>query len=88
MDARYETMGEAFSTWLVKQTDARSWYSQLAKAAKADRDLPRIASPELVRARLERLGAEPDMFEMLEDAERAWIADCAPLINDYHAARA
>ncbi|MFS0737578.1 hypothetical protein ABC347_11055 [Sphingomonas sp. 1P06PA] len=88
MDARYETAGEAFSTWLVNQTDAKAWYSDLAKAAKADRALPRYADPETVRTRLQSMGAEPDMFEMLDDAERAWIADCAPPINEYHAARA
>ncbi|MFS0738199.1 hypothetical protein ABC347_14240 [Sphingomonas sp. 1P06PA] len=79
---------EPFSTWLVQQVGTPAWYSTLAAAAKADRALPRYADPETVRTRLQSMGAEPDMFEMLDDAERAWIADCAPPINEYHAARA
>lgn len=66
-----------FGTWLIGQEKADAWWAALAKAAKADRGLPRGASPEQMLKRFQDHGADPEMFEMLEDAERAWIAAAA-----------
>ncbi|UAK25618.1 hypothetical protein [Sphingomonas nostoxanthinifaciens] len=50
------------------------WIDELVKAARGDRGFPRNATAADVHARLVLLGADPDMFEQLEDAQRAWLA--------------
>lgn len=69
--------GVPFGEWLISQEKCGAWWADLAKAAKADRGLPRGASPEQFMQRFKEHGADPEMFEMLEDAERAWIAASA-----------
>ncbi|MBV1692549.1 hypothetical protein KRR38_34185 [Novosphingobium sp. G106] len=63
---------QSFGEWLVAQTDRKGWVGDLAKAAKADRDFPRRASAADVRARLQKMGADGDVFEALDDAELDW----------------
>lgn len=64
---------EAFGRWLLRQDKRRDWIGALAKAAKADRTFPKDADPDAVRKHLEKAGAEADMFEQLDDAERDWL---------------
>lgn len=61
-----------FGEWLLQQTGRRGWIGDLAKAAKADRTFPKRGSPEDLRQRLQKSGADGDAFEALEDAELDW----------------
>ena len=65
---------KAFSDWLLTQKDREDWIAELATAARADRQFPRNATPDAVRQRLSAMGAEGDMFERVDDAERAWAS--------------
>ncbi|WP_223799140.1 hypothetical protein [Sphingomonas nostoxanthinifaciens] len=65
---------EPFGRWLLAQQDRGDWIDELARAARGDRGFPRNATVADAHARLVLLGADPDMFEQLEDAERAWLA--------------
>lgn len=69
-----EIQRQSFGEWLIAQTDRKGWVGDLAKAAKADRDFPRRASPADVRARLQKMGADGDVFEALDDAELDWAS--------------
>jgi hypothetical protein len=72
--AGYEAPRGAFGQWLLRQTAHRQdWIAGIAKAAKADPRFPRAGTVEDVRKHLSGMGAEGDMFEALEDAERAWL---------------
>ncbi|WCT75402.1 YozE family protein [Sphingomonas naphthae] len=62
-----------FGTWLVGQVQSRSdWIGGLAKSARADPSFPRRGNPDAVRHYLSQRGADGDMFEAIDDAERAW----------------
>lgn len=74
MDARYGTKVEPFGTWLLQQRDRGDWIDDLALAARADRAFPRSGTPDEVRKRLADMGAEGDMFERVDDAERHWLS--------------
>jgi len=63
-----------FGTWLLGQAKDDGWIGDLAKAAKADRAFPRAGDADAVRARLSLAGAEADMVEAVDAAERAWLA--------------
>jgi hypothetical protein len=63
---------ESFGAWLIAQADVKSWISDLAKAAKADRAFPKQGTPDDVRKRLQEMGADGDAFEALDDAEMEW----------------
>ena len=64
--------GETFGAWLLTQRDRGDWIADLAVAARADRQFPKTGTPDMVRKRLSEMGAEGDMFERVDDAERAW----------------
>lgn len=72
--ARYETTREPFGRWLLKQRGRGGWVGGLACAASADRVFPKDGDVEAVRRRLGELGADPDTFEALDDAELDWLA--------------
>lgn len=61
-----------FGTWLLAQHARPGWVGDLAKAAKADRTFPRLGDPDAVRLHLNKMQAESDMFEAMDDAERLW----------------
>ncbi|WCT75063.1 YozE family protein [Sphingomonas naphthae] len=64
---------QPFGGWLVKQVTHRSeWIANLAKAAKADPGFPKAGDPEEVRKYLSGRGADGDVFEAIDDAEREW----------------
>ena len=65
----------SFARWLLDQGKRTEWWATLALAAQADRQFPKNADPDEVRRRLQLLGGDADMFEMLEDAERVWRAE-------------
>lgn len=67
--ARQETFGE----WLLVQVDRHGPIGDLVKAAKADRSFPRLGSPEDVRKHLNKMQADGDMFEAVDDAETDWL---------------
>lgn len=72
--ARYETTREPFGRWLLKQRDRGDWVDGLADAARGDRAFPKDGDVDAVRRRLGELGADPDTFEALDDAELDWLA--------------
>lgn len=61
-----------FGRWLLLQSDQDGFLGQLAKAARLGRGFPKDGDPEAVRKQLSAQGADPDMHEALDDAERAW----------------
>ena len=63
---------ESFGAWLLTQRERDDWIAELVTAARADRQFPRNGTPDAVRQRLSEMGAEGDMFERVDDAERAW----------------
>lgn len=64
---------EQFGTWLIGQHGRPGWIGDLARSAAGDRTFPRSGDPEKVRGHLNRIHAEADMFEALEDAEALWF---------------
>lgn len=64
---------EPFGRWLVGQTAPGDWMGAFATAEKMVPALPEDADPEAVRRHMEKAGAEADMFEQLDDAERNWL---------------
>ena len=64
----------AFGRWLVGQKDRKdSWIGGLASQAAKDRGFPIEGDVETVRLHLGAQGAEPELFEILDDAEIAWL---------------
>lgn len=63
---------EPFGQWLVAQQDRGDWIDGLAAAARGDRAFPRRATPDQVREHLSARGADADLFEQIDDAERCW----------------
>jgi hypothetical protein len=65
-------MQQQFGGRLVTQKGRIDWIGQLADSAARDPRFPQRADPDGVRAHLIARGADGDMFEMLDDAEREW----------------
>lgn len=63
-----------FGQWLLLQADRAGLIGRLAKAALADRSFPRNCTPDGMRERLSKLGADPEMHEALDDAELDWAS--------------
>lgn len=63
---------EPFGQWLVSQQDRGDWIDELAAAARGDRTFPRKETPDQVRQHLSTRGADADVFEQIDDAERWW----------------
>lgn len=61
-----------FGGWLVQQKTRNDWIGLLAGQAAKDPSFPKAGDPEAVRKHLGARGADPDQFEMLEDAEAEW----------------
>lgn len=66
-------MTSAFGGWLVGQQRRNDWVGLLAEHAAKDPRFPKSGDPHAVRAHLSKCGAEPDLFEMLDDAEAEWL---------------
>jgi hypothetical protein len=65
---------EPFGRWLIAQKDRGDWIDALADAARKDPRFPKNGSPDEVRAHLNFMQAEGDMFEAVDDAEADWLA--------------
>lgn len=63
-----------FGRWVLQQIDRGGFIGELAKAAKADRAFPKDGDAEAVRKRLGDTGADPEMFDAVDDAELDWSA--------------
>lgn len=63
---------EPFARWLLAQRDRGDWIDNLADAARRDPGFPKNGDIVAVHARLILQGAEGDVFEQLDDAERCW----------------
>lgn len=68
--------GLQFGGWLVGQAARNDWIGMLASQAAKDPRFPRSATPGEVERYLGERGADPDQFEMLEDAEAEWRRSC------------
>ena len=64
---------QQFSSWLVAQAKRHDWIGQLADQASRDPRFPRRVDAEEVRKYLSLRGADPDLYEMLDDAEIEWL---------------
>lgn len=63
-----------FGRWILEQTERGGFVGQLASIAKSDRGFPRDGTPDAVRKRLGDTGADPEMFEAVDDAELDWVS--------------
>lgn len=63
---------EPFGRWLLAQQGRDDWIDTIAAAARTDRAFPKDGDPDAVRRRMSEQGADPEMFEALDDAERDW----------------
>ncbi len=63
-----------FGRWLLQQTDRGGFVGQLATIAKSDRGFPKDGGPDAVRKRLGDTGADPEMFDAVDDAELDWAS--------------
>jgi hypothetical protein len=70
-----EAKAVPFGQWVLGHGERSDFIGQLAVIAKTDRGFPRNGDPEAVRKRLGDTGADPEMFDALDDAE----LDCAAL---------
>ena len=66
-------MAQEFGVWLVGQAKRTDWIGQLADQASRDPRFPKSSDPEAARRYLGLRGADPEVFEMLEDAEAEWL---------------
>ena len=62
-----------FGAWLVKQSGRSEMIDALARAAKADPRFPKQGTPDEVRHHIGAKGADPDIFEAIDDAESEWL---------------
>lgn len=67
-------MAKAFGAWILAQANRKDAIGDLAKIATTDKAFPISGDPEKVYGRLNATGADPDMFEAVEDAEAEWRA--------------
>lgn len=65
---------QSFGAWLLAQANRKDAVGTLAKIAKTDSAFPHSGNPEQVFGRLNATGADPEMFEAVEDAEVEWRA--------------
>lgn len=63
-----------FGRWILEQHDRGGFIGQLATIAKSDRGFPKDGTPDAVRKRLGDTGADPEMFEAVDDAEMDWVS--------------
>ena len=63
-----------FGEWLLQQGKRSGWIGDLSAAAARDRGFPRKGGIDEVRKRMVDIGADPDAFEALDDAELDWLA--------------
>ncbi|WP_245892746.1 hypothetical protein [Novosphingobium guangzhouense] len=72
----YETGGKSlpFGRWILEQAERGGFIGQLASIAKSDRGFPKDGTPDAVRKRLGDTGADPEMFEAVDDAEMDWVS--------------
>jgi hypothetical protein len=64
-----------FGGWLTRQPTGNSdAMDMLIKGAKGDPSFPKAGDPDAVRKHLGERGADPDVFEAIDDAELSWLA--------------
>jgi hypothetical protein len=64
----------SFAAWLLALKHRKGWIGDLAKAAGADREFPKLGDPHDVGQWLCRSRADGDAHEALADAEREWLS--------------
>lgn len=64
-----------FGGWLTRQPIGKSdAMDMLIKGSKLDPTFPKSGDPDDVRKHLGTRGADPDVFEAIDDAELSWLA--------------
>lgn len=63
----------AFTEWLKAQQDRSGLVGHLVTAIRLDRQFPLNGSPDDVRKHLNRMQADGDMFEAVDEAETDWL---------------
>jgi hypothetical protein len=63
-----------FGQWVLQQVERGGFIGQLATIAKSDRGFPKDGNADAVRKRLGDTGADPEMFDAVDDAEMDWAA--------------
>ncbi|MFV0622643.1 YozE family protein [Sphingomonas sp. ac-8] len=71
---RYGEPRPAFAAWLLLQKDREDSVGRLAHAARSDRSFPREGDADAVRAHLNRMQADGESFEAVDDAETDWLS--------------
>lgn len=74
IDGRYHKPRLSLGEWLLKQASRTDAVGMLAQAAKRDAGFPKEGDFQAISARLNKLGAEGDMHQALEEAEMDWAA--------------
>ena len=64
----------SFGRWLLDQRHRNDAIGELAKQASRDPQFPIDGDPKAVSARLNALGAEGDVHQVLEEAELDWLS--------------
>lgn len=72
----YETdaMPQTFGRWVLAQVGRGGFIGQLATIAQSDRGFPKDGTADAVRKRLGDTGADPEMFDAVDDAELDWAS--------------
>lgn len=71
---RYRSPSQPFGRWLLDQQARADTIGQLAKAARSDPGFPSEGDFNSISARLNLVGADPEMHVALEDAELDWAS--------------
>jgi hypothetical protein len=71
---RYGEQRPVFAAWLLLQRDREDGVGRLAQAARSDRSFPREGNADAVRAHLNRMQADGESFEAVDDAELDWLS--------------
>lgn len=69
-----ETAPIPFGRWVLEQTARGGFVGQIATIAKSDRGFPKDGNADAVRKRLGDTGADPEMFDAVDDAELDYLA--------------
>lgn len=72
----YETDAkpQTFGRWVLAQVGRGGFIGERATIAQSDRGFPKDGTADAVRKRLGDTGADPEMFDAVDDAELDWAS--------------
>lgn len=71
---RTNARGESFGRWLLLQRDRGDQVGRLANAARQDPSFPKDGSLYDAHRHLQKVQADEELFQALDDAEGDWMA--------------